>query len=74
LHLKHGYTQAQIAAHLGLHYATVSRIVNRQGNAETRPGLSRVSSFRQRGAADRVRARSTNNLPLLSQLRVVILR
>jgi putative transposase len=30
LHLQHGYTQAQIAAHLGLHYATVSRIVNRQ--------------------------------------------
>ena len=30
LHLKHGYTQARIAAHLGLHYATVSRIVNRQ--------------------------------------------
>jgi putative transposase len=33
LHLKHGYTQAQIAAHLGLHYATVSRIVNRQIDA-----------------------------------------
>jgi REP element-mobilizing transposase RayT len=30
LHLKHGYTQAQIADHLGLHYATVSRIVSRQ--------------------------------------------
>ena len=30
LHLRHGYTQAQIAAHLGLHYATVSRIINGQ--------------------------------------------
>jgi DNA-binding MarR family transcriptional regulator len=30
LHLRHGYTQAVIAAHLGLHYATVSRIVDRQ--------------------------------------------
>jgi REP element-mobilizing transposase RayT len=33
LHLKHGYTQAKIAAHLGLHYATVSRIINRQIDA-----------------------------------------
>ena len=36
LHLKHGYTQAQIAAHLGLHYATVSRIVNRQIDASNK--------------------------------------
>jgi putative transposase len=36
LHLKHGYTQAQIAAHLGLHYATVSRIVNRQIDARNK--------------------------------------
>jgi DNA-directed RNA polymerase specialized sigma24 family protein len=36
LHLKHGYTQAQIAAHLGLHYATVSRIVSRKTNARNK--------------------------------------
>jgi DNA-directed RNA polymerase specialized sigma subunit len=36
LHLKHGYTQAQIAAHLGLHYATVSRIVSRQIDARNK--------------------------------------
>ena len=36
LHLKHGYTQAHIAAHLGLHYATVSRIVNRQIDARNK--------------------------------------
>ena len=30
LHVRHGYTQAQIATHLGLHYATVSRIISRQ--------------------------------------------
>ena len=36
LHLKHGYTQAQIAAHLGLHYATVSRIVSRQSDARNK--------------------------------------
>ena len=36
LHLKHGYTQAQIAEHLGLHYATVSRIVNRQTNTRNK--------------------------------------
>ena len=33
LHLNDGYTQAQIAAHIGLHYATVSCIVNRQIDA-----------------------------------------
>ena len=33
LHLKHGYSQAQIAVHLGLHYATLSRIIGRQSNA-----------------------------------------
>jgi putative transposase len=37
LHLKHGYTQAQIAARLGLHYATVSRIVSRQVDARNKP-------------------------------------
>jgi REP element-mobilizing transposase RayT len=36
LHLKHGYTQAQIAEHLGLHYATVSRIVSRQDDARNK--------------------------------------
>lgn len=36
LHLKHGYSQAQIAAQLGLHYATVSRIVNRQIDARNK--------------------------------------
>ena len=36
LHLKHGYTQAQIAEHLGLHYVTVSRIVNRQTDARNK--------------------------------------
>ena len=36
LHLKHGYTQAQIAAHIGLHYATVSRIVKRQIDARNK--------------------------------------
>jgi REP element-mobilizing transposase RayT len=36
LHLRHGYTQAQIAAHLGLHYATVSRIVSRQIDARNK--------------------------------------
>jgi DNA-directed RNA polymerase specialized sigma subunit len=36
LHLKHGYTQAQIAAHLGLHYATVSRIVSRKMDARNK--------------------------------------
>jgi putative transposase len=36
LHLKHGYTQAQIAAHLDLHYATVSRIVKRQIDARNK--------------------------------------
>jgi REP element-mobilizing transposase RayT len=36
LHLKHGYTQAQIAEHLGLHYATVSRIVKRQIDARNK--------------------------------------
>ncbi len=36
LHQKHGYTQAQIAAHLGLHYATVSRIVSRQTDARNK--------------------------------------
>ena len=44
LHLKHGYTQAQIAAHLGLHFATVSRIVNRRivaGNATRLAPLAR---------------------------------
>lgn len=33
LHLNDGYTQTQIAAHIGLHYATVSCIVNRQIDA-----------------------------------------
>ena len=33
LHLKHGYSRAQIAVHLGLHYATLSRISSRQSNA-----------------------------------------
>lgn len=28
-HLRHGYTLAEIARHVGLHYATVSRIANR---------------------------------------------
>jgi putative transposase len=36
LHLKHGYTEARIAAHLGLHYATVSRIVNWQTDARNK--------------------------------------
>jgi putative transposase len=36
LHLKHGYTQAQIAEHLGLHYATVSRIVSRQSDTRNK--------------------------------------
>lgn len=36
LHLKHGYTQAQIAEHLGLHYATVSRIVSREVDARNK--------------------------------------
>jgi DNA-binding transcriptional regulator LsrR (DeoR family) len=36
LHLKHGYTQARIAAHLSPHYATVSRIVNRQIDARNK--------------------------------------
>ncbi len=36
LHLKHGYTQAQIAEHLGLHYATVSRIVSRLVDAKNK--------------------------------------
>ncbi len=36
MHLKHGYTQAQIAAHIGLHYATVSRIVKRQVDARNK--------------------------------------
>lgn len=36
LHLRHGYTQAQIAAHLRLHYATVSRIVSRQESARNK--------------------------------------
>jgi DNA-binding transcriptional regulator LsrR (DeoR family) len=36
LHLKHGYAQTQIAAHLGLHYATVSRIVNWQLDARNK--------------------------------------
>lgn len=36
LHLRHGYTQAQIAHHLGLHYATVSRIVNRKTDARNK--------------------------------------
>ena len=42
LHLKHGYTQAQIASHQGLHYASVSRIVNRKTDArnKTRPDLT----------------------------------
>lgn len=29
-HLEHGYSQAEIAAHIGLHYSTVSRIVQRE--------------------------------------------
>lgn len=29
-HLHHGYSQQQIAAHVGLHYSTVSRIVQRE--------------------------------------------
>ncbi|MGO9116936.1 MAG: helix-turn-helix domain-containing protein [Desulfomonilaceae bacterium] len=29
-HLEHGYSQAEIAAHVGLHYSTVSRIVQRE--------------------------------------------
>lgn len=33
LRLKNGFTQANIAAHLGLHHATVSRIVNRRIDA-----------------------------------------
>lgn len=36
LYLKHGYTQAQIAEHLGLHYATVSRIVSGQADARNK--------------------------------------
>ena len=36
LHLKHGYTQAQIPQHLGPHYATVSRIVSRQSDARNK--------------------------------------
>jgi len=34
--VKHGYTQAQIAEHLGLHYATVSRIVSRKSDARNK--------------------------------------
>ncbi|MGO9121929.1 MAG: helix-turn-helix domain-containing protein [Desulfomonilaceae bacterium] len=29
-HPEHGYSQAEIAAHIGLHYSTVSRIVQRE--------------------------------------------
>lgn len=36
LHIKYGYTQAQIAGYLGLHYATVSRIVARQTDARNK--------------------------------------
>lgn len=36
LYFKHGYTQAQIAGHLGLHYATVSRIVAQQTDARNK--------------------------------------
>ena len=35
-HIRHAYTLAEIARHMGLHYATVSRIANRavhQGKA-----------------------------------------
>ena len=28
--LRHGYSQQEIAAHIGLHYSTVSRIVQRE--------------------------------------------
>ena len=28
-HIRHAYTLAEIARHVGLHYATVSRIANR---------------------------------------------
>ncbi|MGO9120726.1 MAG: helix-turn-helix domain-containing protein [Desulfomonilaceae bacterium] len=28
--MEHGYSQAEIAAHVGLHYSTVSRIVQRE--------------------------------------------
>ncbi|WP_407637377.1 helix-turn-helix domain-containing protein [Desulfonatronum thiodismutans] len=31
-HIEHGYSQQSIAAHLGLHYATVSRIIKKERN------------------------------------------
>ena len=29
-HIEHGYSQQSLAAHLGLHYATVSRIIKKE--------------------------------------------
>ena len=31
-HLKHGYTLSEIGSHLGLHYTTVSKVINQAGN------------------------------------------
>ena len=52
LHLKHGYTQAQIVTHLSLHHATVSRIVSRTTHARNKTlprvaGWDRVNAFVQ---------------------------
>jgi hypothetical protein len=44
-HLTHGYTQAAIADHLGLHYATVCRIIQKEEakRTETHDARSRVA-------------------------------
>ena len=33
-HLKHGYPLSEIGSHLGLHYTTVSKVVNQAGQSK----------------------------------------
>lgn len=46
-HLQRGYSQQEVAVHVGLHHSTVSRIVQRkkEGGQEIRPDPNAVLSF-----------------------------
>ncbi len=69
LHLKHGYTQAQIAEHLALHYAAVSRIISRQVDARNKTPIKglrvccRISAPKARALSSSATCRHARSTP-----------